>query len=285
MTPFAHHAQPPEAEPLDSNPRAVRGGNRPPIASFYAEQNETLPAYLAEDNVDITARVTELTEAFARAPETVTTDDVAGKVSDFIAQIAKCAKSAEAKRVDLKAGPLTAGRLIDGYFQKQILEKLDNLKKPLVSRLTVFERAKAEEERKRREAAEAEARRVAQEAERARLAAEAAIRDAATLEAAVAAEEAAAQAKADADKAAQEAAVKASALHTTRGEFGSSSSLRTVWVARIEDAATLDLNAIRDFIATDAVQRALNSYVKIHKNNKPLKGVSFAEETSSVVRG
>lgn len=282
MTPFTDAAP---AAATEDNPRAKVGGNRPPIAAFYAEQNETLPAYLAEDNADIVGRVAELQAAFTRVPASVDTEDLAGKVADFIAQVGKCAKSAEAKRVDLKAGPLTAGRLIDGFFQKQVLEKLDAIKKPLTDRLTVFERAKAAEERKRREIAEAAAHAAAQEAAATAAKLEKEMRDAASLNDAVEAQERAKAAQEAAAKAAEDAAAKASEMSTVRGEYGSSSSLRTVWVARLESLDALDLNKLKDFMPLDGIQKALNAYVKIHKDKKPLAGVKFAEETTAVVRG
>lgn len=330
------------SETID-NPRAIAGSNKPPLKEFYEEQNAALPAYLEADNTDLTERTAELLAGFDRAPEVIDSEEMAGKMSDFIAQIGKCVKNAEAKRVDVKAGPLTAGRLIDGFFQKSILDKLAPAKTKLLARLTAWEQKKAAEERRKREeveraarAAAAEAERVAREeaervaaveraerekAEKERLAAEAAQRErekamknekdmAKAIELAeenkrleternerlareqserdaqakIAADEAATK-RALADKAAADAVAKASTMHTTRGDMGSSSSLRTVWVARIENFDDMDLNKIRDFIATDAIQKALNAYVKLHKDKKPLAGVQFAEETAAVVRG
>lgn len=281
MTPFTASA----AELPAENPRAVSGGNRPPITAFYKEQNDILPGYLAEDNADIAARVAELQAAFTRAPSEVTNDDLAGKVADFIAQVGKCAKQAEAKRVDAKAGPLTAGRLIDGYFQKQILEKLDAIKRPLTDRLTAFERVKAAEERKRREEAERIARegamRLAREAETAA----AAIRDTKSLDDAIAAENAAALMRAEAAKALETATAKAAEMSVVRGDFGASSSLRTQWKAHAEDWNKVDLNAFRSLIGVEVLQKAANAHARLYKDSKPVVGVNFFEETTAVVRG
>lgn len=279
MTPFT------DATPPAENPRATVGGNRPPITAFYAEQNESLPKYLADDNADLTARVAELTAAFARAPVSVTDDDLAGKVSDFIAQVAKCAKAAEAKRVDAKAGPLTAGRLIDGFYQKQILEKLDAIKRPLTDRLTVYERAKAAEERRRREESERLAR---EEAARAAAEAEqlaASVQDATGLDQAIVAEDAAQALRATALEALGEATAPAAQLSTVRGEYGSSSSLRTTWKGRIIDRGNLDLEALRPFLAADALEKAVGAYVNLHKDTLPLRGVEIYQDMAAVVRG
>lgn len=278
MTPF-------DPKPAE-NPRAVRGGNRPPIAEFYKEQNETLPQYLADDNADIVARVDELEAAMARAPSAVNDDDTAGKISDFIAQIGKCAKQAEAKRVDAKAGPLTAGRLIDGFFSKQIADRLSGMKNKLTPILTAYERAKADAERRRREAAEAEARKAAEEA--ARMAAELAAELATPtdLDTAIAAEDAARAAQEAAAKAAEAAAARPAEMATVRGDYGSSSSLRTVWKGRPEkDYDGVDLNGLREFIGQDAIDKAINACARAHKGTKPVRGVVFFEDSTAVVRG
>jgi len=279
MTPFT------AAAPADDNPRAVKGGNRPPIAEFYAEQNDLLPAYLADDNADIVSRVAELMAAFDRAPSSVTTDDMAGKVADFIAQVTKCHKQAEAKRVDAKAGPLTAGRLIDGFFQKEVLTKLDSIKKPLVDRLSAYQRAKAEEERRRREEAERilreEAQRAAAEAERAA----AALNTVADLDAAIAAEAEADAKRAEAIKALEATQAKAADMHTARGDYGSSASLRTTWKARSENWDKVDLNQLRELIGADVVQKAANAHARMYKDSKPIAGIEFYAEETAVVRG
>lgn len=95
----------------------------------------------------------------------------------------------------------------------------------------------------------------------------------------------AARAQEAADKAAREAAAKPAELAIVRGGYGSGSSLRTTWTATIEDLATVDLNAIREFIAEEAVQKALNAMVKIHHDRKPVKGVKFHQVSSNKTRG
>lgn len=283
----------------EANDRATIGGNRPPLKEFYEEQNAALPGYLDADNADLLERTAELLAAFDRAPGAIDNQELAGKMSDFIAQISKCVKNAEAKRVDIKAGPLSAGRLIDGFFQKNILDKLTPAKTKLLERLTVWERAVAAEEKRRREEAERIARQQAEEAarvereaaEKARLAEEK-IRNEKDLSKAIALKEEqeraaieAQERQAEAAKAAEAATAKAAELGTVRGDFGSSSSLRTAWVAKILDESVIDLNELRGLISKDAIQKALNAHVKIHKGAKPLRGVKFYEETTAVVRG
>lgn len=287
------------------NPRATQGANLPPIADLYKEQNEALPAYLDNETADLIKRTQELLDGFTRAPDVIEDKDTAGRVSDFIAQITKCVKSAEAKRVDIKAGPLEAGRIIDGHFSKNIIDALDTpkmshgIKQKLLARLTTWDRKVAEEERRRREeeariaqAAAAEARRLQdEEAARARAAVEAIANEkdlarAIELEAQQkAAAEEARRRQADAEKAAAAANAKAAEMGTTRGEYGSASSLRTTWKGRRIPNAKIDLAALADYIPADAIDKAINAFAKIHKNTKPVAGVEFYEDQQSVVRG
>lgn len=280
MTPFAT-----AAEPTAENPRAKSGGNRPPLADFFKETNDTLPGYLSEDNADIVARVAELTAAMARAPTAVTNDDLAGKVSDFIAQVTKCTKQAEAKRVDAKSGPLTAGRLIDGFFQKEVLAKLDTIKRPLLERLTAYQRIKADEERRRREEAERVARDEAQRLAREAEAAAAKLDSETDLARAIEAEDAAEQSRAAAAKALEDAQAKAAELTVARGDYGSSASLRTTWKARSDNWDAVDLNELRALIGADVIQKAANAHARMYKNTKPVAGIVFFEEQTAVVRG
>lgn len=130
------------------------------------------------------------------------------------------------------------------------------------------EREKAEAERQAREAAEAERRRIEAEA------------------AAQAAREAAERAEAERAAAEKAASAKAAELHTVRGDYGSSSSLRGTWKGYITDReALLKDPTIHPFIAEDALQKAVNAHVKIHKNTKPIAGVDIRYDTGAVVRG
>lgn len=309
------------------NERAVKGGNRPPIKDFYIEQNAELPAYLESDNQELLERTAALVAAFERMPEVIDSPEVASKFSDQIAQFTKAIKAGDAKREDIKAGPLAAGRLIDGWFAKSVFSLLGHpkdgggIKAKALARLTVWEQKVAAEERRRLE----EVARVAREQQAAAEAAERAERERQRLEAEAAAKaareaeekirnekdlaraiamqeeekvraaerEAAAKAAAEeserrrqeAEKAQRESTAKAAELATVRGDLGSSSSLRTVWKARVVDMQKVDLNALRDYISKDAVEKAANAYCKIHKDSKPVAGLEFFEETSAVVRG
>lgn len=309
------------------NPRAISGDNRPPIAETLKEAVADLPDRLALEYSDIRKRSEELTAAFNRVP-LVVTDDLAGAVSDQIAQISSHTKLAEAMRTAAIEPVLRAQRQINTWFDKNCFDALDtaksttSAKQVLGKRLTAYEVAKADEERRRREAAEREARRIAEEAERAaraeqdradqeRRAAEQAeneriakiqnerdmakaielaeenkrLNEERDARAKVAAEEAEKR-RIEADRATKEATAKAADMMTVRGDFGSSSSLRTVWKARrTSKDVPVDLNALRDFIGADIVEKAANAFARANKNTKPITGLEFYEEQSAVVRG
>jgi len=267
-----------------------RDHNKPPFSVQYSELNDDLQTYLDTHLTDIENRTQELVDNAANAPAIVTADN-AGKVSDVIAQITAHVKAAEAKRTELVAPVLKAQRQVNTWFALHVTEKLDTpkmttgVKQQLLHRLTIYERKVADEERKRREAEEDRAREEARAAAAAAAELEKALRDAKSLDDAIAAQEAAKEAQAKADEAAKAASAKAADMATVRGTYGSSSSLRTTWTATIEDVTKIDVNALRDFLGTDAIQKALNAYVKLHKDTRPLAGVRFHEVTSAVVRG
>ena len=107
-------------------------------------------------------RAEELLAAVPRVPD-VANDDDAGKVGDFVKQIAACVKTLEAARVGEKEPFLQAGREVDGVFNG-LKEKLEKGKAECSKKLTVYLNEKARIER---EAREAEERRRAEEARRA----------------------------------------------------------------------------------------------------------------------
>lgn len=377
-----HAEQPPE--------RVVTlGHNQPPWELIMRDLVDQLPDYLDGNLADIFKRAAELEAAFARTPE-ITNQDLAGKVSDFVAQINACTKAAESKRTDLVAGALAAQRTINSILDKKVFDLLDTpkgqtgIKQKLLARLTDWERKKAEQERlrrleqeriareeadrkareaaevqrKAREAEEAERRRREEEdrkcreaeaaerqrkeaeerkireAEEARIAKieneaqmkrelakqerlrqERELREAQEAEArakreeeerlrreaddrraaeerarreheAKVAEEAADKARADLAQAEKASDAKAASLHTVRGDYGSSSSLRTVAKGFITNRNDLIADpTIHPFITDDVLEKAVNAYVKLHKMKGKLAGVDIREVTDAVVRG
>lgn len=190
--------------------------------------------------------------------------------------------------------------------------------------LTDYERRKAAIERKKREDEERRAREAAAAAERARQEADrlareaadaerrrqaeaaAAIRDEQDLQAAIEQEhadkmaqerraEAARVAQAEAERLAAEAAkaadsadAKQSQLSRTSGLYGSSSSLRESWKARVDhDKVKSDpaaMAALWDHIKPEAIEDAANRLAKIKKNTVKITGVEFFDASRAQVR-
>ena len=136
------------------------------------------------------------------------------------------------------------------------------------ARVTVYLRAKADAERRRREDEEARAR---EEAER--LAAQA--KDAPTLDKAIEAETVAR----DAAKAAE---AKPADMARTRGDLGSVSTLRTVWDFEVADYAAIPLDLIRPYLARADIDKAIRGAVR--SGLRELKGVRIFENSTAVVR-
>lgn len=237
---------------------------------------------LAEKAAALLARRREIEGRLPNVPARIDDDETAGKVADFVRLIAAAHKGAEALRVAEKEPHLAAGRAVDGYVKAELTDPLDRAKRSLEPRLTDWQRRKAEAER----AARLEAERLArEEAERAAAAARAAADTLATeadLPAAIAAEESAALAAADADAAAKAAAAKSADLSRTRGDLGAVASLRETWVGEIEDRATLDLNALRPYLPLDALQKAVNAYIRA--GGRELRGARIYLSATTVVR-
>jgi len=237
---------------------------------------------LAEQHAGLEKRRDELVAASEIwMGEKIDDDEADKKLSDFLVQIHKCLKAAEANRVNEKEPYLEGGRQVDGYFQA-IKEPLAKWSKKLNARLTVYKDKKAAEERHRREEADRRAR------ELARLAAEEAARQAAALqeekdlERAIEAEERAKAAEAAALKAKAEAEAKAVDLSRTRSDYGSVSGLRVRWTGHMESRAKLALEPLRDHLPEDAINQAIRSFVKA--GGRELAGAKIYEAKSTAVR-
>jgi hypothetical protein len=244
------------------------GANNPPIKDR-----------LAVDYQSLKDRATELLAGAGRAPTQIKDDDEQGKVGDLVKMLAAAIKRSEGARSNEKEPHLQAGREVDAFF-KQISDPLDMAKRGLESRVGVYLRAKADAERKRREdearARQAEADRLA---EQARIAAEKNRPKVAEkkLERAV-------QAETAATAAAESALAKPADMARTRGDMGSVSTLKQTWTFEIEDEGAIDLEALRPFLAKIDIEKAIRSFVRVHKGAKALAGVRIFEETSAVVR-
>lgn len=235
---------------------------------------------LAVDHEPILSRADELLAALARVPAEIDVE-TAGKASDYVKMIAATIKDLDRVRIGEKEPYLAGGRTVDGFFKAPV-DKLEKAKREVEGRLQKHLRAVAEAERRRRDEAERAAR---EEAERRRREAEEAaarIASEAQLDAAVAMERAAQQAAADAARAAQQADAKAADLARTRSDYGSLATLRTSWAFKDMDRDALDLEALRAHLPTDALEKAVRSFIKA--GGRQLRGCTIFEAETAIVR-
>jgi len=247
---------------------------------------EALRLRLAEDHAKIVARAQELLAAEARIPDIVD-DDTAGRASDYVRQVTACSKALELARVGEKEPFLESAHAVDGFFNKFIdalappsKKAADCVKRRVLTKLDAYLLDKADRERRLRE----------DEARQARMAAAKAEADAMALaeKAAVSTAEAnealdvAVQAGAVAAKAEKAAAAKPADLARTRGDFGSLATLRREWTFKDLDRDKIDLEALRQHLSLEAIERALRSFIKA--GGREIAGAVIFEDHSASVR-
>lgn len=261
------------ADPADQSPL---GHNKPPSAAELLRQD------LETATEGFRARRDELLAAADRVPPEIDSEELAGRVADFIKQLTAAHKAAETARIGAKEPHLEAGRIVDGVF-KSITEPLYAAKQKIEARLTLWQRKVAEAERRRREEIERKAREEADRAAKASAEAQrAAIQAKATIDEAVTAEARARQAEADATVAQRAAEAKPAELSLTRGDYGATASLRANWTGEMIDRAALDLETLRPHIAEEALNKAIRSFVRA--GGRSLSGARIFEHQHSVVR-
>lgn len=250
---------------------ATQGDNNPP------SDMEILQAALTEKHGKVLDGAAKLIEAASRIPEEIADEDTAGKASDFIKLVTGCRKNVETIRVSEKEPYLKMGRLVDGFFKVKT-DALDGATARAKRPLDNWLRKKAAEEQQRRNEEAAALRRKSEEEaaaaallEKAKLQPEAeSMLDQAQITAAVA------------DKADKAAEAKPADMAKSRGDSGALASLRTVWVGELADAGILDLEKLRHHLNPDALQKAINSYVRA--GGRELKGANIFEKSETVVR-
>lgn len=283
------------------NPRAVPGDNRATLMDFYKEQNEALPGFLAAEHAQLLSDVETLKSDFDIAPDKVDSDEIEKQMTDLGARLSKFLKLAESQRTIAKDPTLKASRIVDNFFSG-MKDKVSPCLAQVERRVNAWKDEKRRIERERQAAEEARARAAAEEAARARAEAERAERERREAEARAAAEQdegarqeaaeaerrrqaaAAEAARAEADAKAAAKLAKPAVATQTRGESGAQSSQRTTWTGEIVDLETLDLNALRPYIARAALDAAVRQYATTHKDTQPLAGARIFEKTSTSFR-
>lgn len=243
------------------NQIASIGHNLPP------SDVELLLSRLGADNEDITKRHADLVSALDRLPDSCPDTITAEKLAAFGVQLKSCADELEAKRVLDKKPYDNLANTVHNFFKGRI----DSLNGGM-TRTKVLIKGFNDKEAARLKR-EAEEKRLADEAEAARL------RDEADKLANQAAEleqagkktssgivlERAQEIEAQANKAQESIAapVKVAAPSMIRSSTGGSASSTGRWVADITDIDAIDLNQLREYLKKDAIQMALNSWMRI----------------------
>ncbi len=265
------------------------GDNQPP------EDADPLRDRLTDTHGALIARhAALLAEEAARVPETIEDEETANDVSDYESDLIKCLKALEGARVAEKEPFLTAGRAVDGFFQKLAGNPkpphsgLNKIKATANHALTIWGRKKRDAELRRRREEENKAR---AEAEKARQKAEEA--DKAAMEAqettdremdsAIEAEDRAAQAEADHVTAQRAAEASAAEMSRSRSDKGAGFGLVTFWDYRALNRRIIDLEKLRQHLPEDAIISAVKSYIKA--GGRQLTGVEIFENTTNRTRG
>jgi len=259
-------------EPVnDTNPglRGI-GDNNPPDAI------EILRSNLTEKTTGLRERAKALIAAEGKVPE-IKDDDVAAKVTDMIRLTTAAISAATDEFTKEKKPYLDGGRAVDGFF-KEITTPLADMKARLNNRLATYLDDKAEAERRaaleRERLAREEAERKAKEAAEAEAANKPAEAEA-LIESAIKAENVAEIAAARVD-------APVADLTRVRGTTGGTASLSRTMVGTIVNRDKLDLGKLRPYIALDALQKALNAYVRA--GGTECDGATIAPQSRANVR-
>lgn len=254
---------------MTQDPRLSIGANNPPSDA------EILSAKLAEDSADILKRAKDLIDASGRIPEKFEDDETAEKATDYIKRVNTCKKAIEDARTKAKEPFLVQGRMVDTFFKahdKSLEAALDRAKKPL----NAFVQAKAEAERQRLREAEEQKRKEAEA-----LASVAVAVSGIDVGAGEVAFEDALEAEVSANKL-QVASQAKTGLGAVRTESGVTASTRKTTVGEVTDISKLDLETLRYLIPVDALQKALNAFIR--NGGTELAGAKIWEKVEAVVR-
>lgn len=263
------------------------GDNRPP--DDLAELRDRLE----DSNEAIAARRNELLLSFGRMPEIIVNEETNANATQLVKLIRACMKTAGTAHAAAKQPFLDAGRVVDSWFHS-ITDPLETARREILNRMTIYQRAVAAEERRRREA---EAARKREEADRLRREAEARIAeisrptiaanddpdpdDERTFAAALTADELARHAMADAHQAEKAAQAKPAEMSRTRGELGGVASLRTFWDYKDLDRDMIDLETLRAYLTIDDIERAIRGFIAA--GGRELRGITIYENTRTQV--
>jgi hypothetical protein len=242
--------------------------------------------YIHDDQTELRGRRDKIVEAAPRVPATFLDEETAKRASDYIKAINTYLADAKADFAQRKRVFLVGGGVVDTNGH-EMQDRVVAIKRTVEQRLGAYQDAKAAAERRAR--AEA-ARRAQEEADRKRREAEEAERALAAknateadLNSAIIAAEQAEKAANEAVPLARAAEVKPAELSRVYSDYGAKASLRRFWDFEGIDRAALDLEALRDHLPLDCLEKAVRSAV--NAGARQIRGVArIFENTRSQVR-
>lgn len=203
-----------------------------------------------------------------KIPAIFTAQNEADFVSDYIAEIGQIQKSLETARKEEKEPFLRHGQTVDDFF-KEYKDKLEDSAVKAKIPLTVWLKKCAAEEQARRDAEAAKLREAAVAA--VQQMGMAAVQNIATPDDIAKA----AQAQDAAIMADKVASAPVVSMAVATGKY-SSARLKEEWVGTIADISQIDLEKLRAYIKPEAIQVALNAYVKM--GGRDVKGCVIQKE-------
>lgn len=216
---------------------------------------------LGETHAELAKRADELIAGVSRMPPAIEDEATEKRAIEFAKQIGAHEKLCDGTRKAIKQPYAEAVKIVDAFFGGMV-DPLKTGRDVVLRKLTAFQTAKAEAERKARE----EAARIAQE-EAAK--AIAAVETNADLDNAIAKEE-------QAVAAVQATEATTADLSRTRGTFGSTASLRTTTEFEVTDLSQVPRQYL--MVNEPSIRAAIKGGVKA------IDGVRIYQKQSTVVR-
>lgn len=298
------------------NPRAVIGGNNPPLARSIAAETgdfaQVVTGFLEEEYRQYPEQLNALMEAAEALPQTITSQEDKEATATVVKQFRDLNAKFEAFQKKEKQPYLRGGQAVDQFFFG-MMDKIARRARgnragaadTLLGRITDYDNRKLAEERERRQREADERARIAREAqqkadqerreaeerrqaaERARTAANRAARASEAQEAeqrASAAHVEATVTSAQAEESHIATLAKPADLMRNRGNDGTLTTVQQEKYAEVDDRTALDKEKLWPFLTFDAVEKALKAWAKNTDYNVQMDGARIGRRNKSVVR-
>jgi hypothetical protein len=241
------------------------------------------PSYaeLESEVEGLLSRRDQLLDGVSRMPQAIPDEDTERRASDLARMIGAAIRTSETTRMARNEPARQAQALVNAVYGR-IAEPLVRARATVLERLTTFQRAKADAERRRLEEVARKRREDAEQQRREAAIIEKNANTEAEIDLAIGRTDLAAQAEADALQAQQAALAKPAELSRARGEYGATASLRQYWDFSDLDRDNLDLAALRPYIPQAALEQAVRAYIKA--GGRQLRGVTIFSATKTAVR-